>query len=150
MEIKVNIPQNEYKQPTEVRAEVVQAICEAFIKKTCGSTFHPYAGSNNGSRNATLWLFKQNGSGYAPSFTTHEYAHRDAQESEKKGKEYIMYRIRGCEMKAAFDALQKAGYYMFRCYHYGSWLGYDCGTKPEMMLGTQHCERVTSFNDFID
>lgn len=31
MEIKVNIPQNDYVQPTEVREEVVQAICNAFL-----------------------------------------------------------------------------------------------------------------------
>lgn len=147
MEITVNIPKNDYIQPTEVRTEVVQAICEAFI---ANSTFHPHHGSNNGSRDAKLWLFKRKDSKYAPHFTSYEYAHRDAQDAERNGKEYIMYRIRGCEMEAAFDALQKAGYYMFRCYHYGSWLGYDCGKKPVMMLGTQHCERVTSFNDFID
>lgn len=31
MEITVNIPKNDYIQPTEVRQEVVQAICEAFL-----------------------------------------------------------------------------------------------------------------------
>lgn len=86
MEITVNIPKNDYIQPTEVRTEVVQAICEAFIERKCGSTFHPHAGSNNGSRNATLWLFKRKDSGYAPCFTTYEYAHRDAQEAERKGR----------------------------------------------------------------
>lgn len=32
MEITVNIPKNDYIQPTEVRQEVVQAICKAFLK----------------------------------------------------------------------------------------------------------------------
>lgn len=35
MEIKVNIPQNDYVQPTEVREEVVQAICNAFLSNSC-------------------------------------------------------------------------------------------------------------------
>ena len=50
------------------------------------------------------------------------------------------------QMKAAFEALQNAGYYMFRVYEYGSWLGYKCSKKPFMNDG----ERVTEFNDFID
>lgn len=34
MEITVNIPKNDYVQPTEVRQEVVQYICDAFLS-TC-------------------------------------------------------------------------------------------------------------------
>lgn len=39
MEIKVNIPQNDYVQPTEVREEVVQAICNAFLLIVVGIFF---------------------------------------------------------------------------------------------------------------
>lgn len=39
MEIKVNIPQNDYVQPTEVRENVVQAICNAFLSKSCWDIF---------------------------------------------------------------------------------------------------------------
>lgn len=44
MEIKVNIPQNDYVQPTEVREEVVQAICNAFLSNSCWDIFHPFKG----------------------------------------------------------------------------------------------------------
>ena len=49
-------------------------------------------------------------------------------------------------MKAAFKALQEAGYYMFRIYEYGSWMGYECSKKTFMKNG----ERVTEFDDVID
>ena len=42
MEIKINIPKNDYVQSTEVRQNVVQAICDAFLESHCNSTFHPY------------------------------------------------------------------------------------------------------------
>lgn len=39
MEIKVNIPQNDYVEPTEVREEVIQAICDAFLSNSCWDIF---------------------------------------------------------------------------------------------------------------
>lgn len=100
MEIKVNIPKNDYVQPTEVRQEVVQALCEAFLTTTCWKVFHPFCGSNNGCR---------------PS-----------NRHNTKG----CVRIRGCEVNAAFKALRKAGYHMYQVYEYGSWMGYICDEKP--------------------
>ena len=32
MEIKINIPTNDYVQPTEVREDVVQMICDSILK----------------------------------------------------------------------------------------------------------------------
>lgn len=129
MEIKVNIPQNDYVQPTEVREEVVQAICTAFLKKTCWSTFYPFSGSNNGCRRATLDIDIAE-----PSFgSPHE-------------KTETTKRIHGVEMKAAFEALIKAGYHMYVVYDFGYWKGYVCDKKPFYKKGTE----VTSFNDFID
>lgn len=41
MEITVNILKNDYVQPTEVRQEVVQYICDAFLSTCVWRIFHP-------------------------------------------------------------------------------------------------------------
>lgn len=128
MEIKVNIPQNDYVQPTEIREEVVQAICSAFLANNCWNIFHPFSGSNNGCRPATTRISLNQ-----PRFNGHS-----------NGED--MVRIHGCEMKAAFKALIKAGYHMYKVYDYGSWMGYACGKKPFR----EGASEVLTFNDFID
>lgn len=109
MEIKVNIPKNDYVQPIEVRQEVVQALCEAFLTTSGWKVFHPFSGSNNGCRPANMYISLQ-----SPSFSNRH---------NTKG----CVRIRGCEVNAAFKALRKAGYHMYQVYEYGSWMGYIWG-----------------------
>ena len=41
MEITINIPENTYSVPTEVRSEVVQIICNAFLTGGAFKAFHP-------------------------------------------------------------------------------------------------------------
>ncbi len=135
MEIKINIPQNTYTQPTEVRPEVVQGICDSFLADNCWTIFHP--GNDGGYRQATHYIVKGIKEKHFSSFT------RKDRIDEKKE---IGIRVHGVEMKAAFEALQKAGYYMFRIYEYGSWMGYICRNKPYYEGGT----RVKTFDDFID
>lgn len=137
----INIPKNEYVQPTEVREEVVQAICEAFIKKGCDSTFHPHNGSNRGCRDATLYVAKPTRKGVQHVWRFQCSRYTDSTD--------ISYRIRGVEMKRAFEELIKAGYYMFRVWSYGSWLGYVCHDRPFYYDGYR-AEKVESFNDRID
>ena len=55
------------------------------------------------------------------------------------------FRIRGCEMKAAFVALRKAGYHIFKCPLCG-WPGYIVSEKPYVKEGRE----VSEFTDFID
>lgn len=102
----IDIPKNEYVQPTEVREEVVQAICEAFIKKGIDRIFHPHNGSNRGCRDATLYIAKPTRAGLQ-----HVWRFKSSREVDSTD---ISYRIRGVEMKRAFEELIKAGYYMFR------------------------------------
>lgn len=130
MEIKLNIPQNDYVQPTEVRQEIVQAICDGLLE---GSIFHP---SNDGIyRQPHLYVArkKRTGKSYFP-----------CRKSDYEDTEYI--RVRGVEVNTAFKALRSAGYHMFCLYEYGTWKGYKCSKKPFMEKGTE----VFSFNDFID
>ena len=127
MEITISIPKNDYVQPTTVRPNVVEMICKAFID---GQIYHPH--SQGRCRQSTNYVF--NGY-YGPRFGNSD-----------SGKNII--RFNGEEMKAAFNALHKAGYYMWRVYEYSldPWMGYRCTKKP-------YCEDGTEwkfFNDFID
>jgi hypothetical protein len=133
MEIKINIPQNDYVQPKQVRENVVQAICDAFLESHCHSIFHPHGGGFG--RRKTLFVHPKTQNSRA-SFQNYDWTIQHDGFVEFNGE----------EMKAAFKALQEAGYYMFRIYEYGSWMGYECSKKPFMENG----ERVTEFNDFID
>ena len=133
MEITVNIPKNDYVQPTEVRPEVVQAICEAFLNGGAWGTFYPFSGSVY--RPATRLVEVKCGKGV--SFVSQRW---------NLSEDEIYYRIYGCEMKAAFEALIKAGYHLFKVYDHGSWVGYVCKRKPYRENGTE----VYEFTDFID
>lgn len=112
MEIKINIPQNDYVQPTEVREDVVQAICTTFLETHINSIFHPFCDRH---RCKTIYV--------ATKCPRGGFANSSWAETNKK-EGYV--RFNGEEMKAAFKALQNAGYYMFRTYEYGTWMGYEC------------------------
>lgn len=133
MEITINIPKNDYVQPKEVREEVVQAICTTFLETHVSNVFHPF--SDGAYRCKTIYVATKRPRG---GFGNSSWA-----ESHKEDG-YV--RFNGEEMKAAFKALQDAGYYMFRVHDYGTWMGYKCSKKPFIENG----KRVTEFNDFID
>lgn len=137
----IEIPKNEYVQPSEVREEVVQAICEAFIFGIADGTYHPFSGSNNGSRPATQFVYKPTRKGLQPKWGFKSSRYLDPTD--------ISYKIRGVEMKQAFQELIKAGYYMFKIWRYGSWLGYVCHRNP-FYFNDVRSERVESFNERID
>ena len=119
---------NDYTQPQEVRDEVVQAICDAFLRKETGwRTFFPHCGDYG--QNATLYIDLER-----PYFN---YPSKDKPS---------VRRIRGCEMRAAFDALRAAGYHMFSTYKKARWIGYTCEKKPYLKGGVE----VESFEHFID
>lgn len=137
----IEIPKNEYVQPSEVREEVVQAICEAFIFGIADGTYHPFSGSNNGSRPATRYVAKPTRPGLQSKWGFKADSRMDETD--------ISYKIRGVEMKRAFEELIKAGYYMFKIWSYGSWLGYVCHRNP-FYYDDVRSERVTEFTDRID
>lgn len=136
--ITVNIPVNTYSVPTEIRQEAVQLICNAFLYGRSDRFFHPY---NDGCyRKATRCAYRRPANNKGDFF----YGFDDKDYCEERGGEF--YEIRGCEMKAAFEALRKAGYHIFRSNEYGSWMGYVCDAKPFLERGYE----VTEFTDFID
>lgn len=128
MEIKVNIPKNDYVQPTEVRHEVVQAICEAFLNRDEFRTFKDGFSS---------WVYR-NSTGkmmFTPNGLTKD-------KLEEENREF--YIPRGCEVNHAFKCLYDAGYFIFR--HYSGVTCYNLSKKPYYNGYTM----VKEFTDFID
>lgn len=141
MEIKINIQKNDYVQPTEVREEIVQKICDFFLPNSygCSPVFHP---SNDGAyRDATLWISREISKSSGKEVLCGPMSYSRAERYDKNPT-----KIHGVEVSAAFEALRRAGYYMFRIYEYNSWMGYMCSKKPFVKGGVQ----VTEFTDFID
>lgn len=127
----IKVKRNTYEVPTEVREEVVQAICDAFLNRSVWSVFHPT--SEGMYRRASLLVIgHKNGEWYG--------FHNEPFTDE------LSYRVRGVEMNAAFAELRKAGYHIFKVYSFGSWPGYRVSEKPFMEGGTE----VEEFTDFID
>ena len=124
MRITINIPRNDYVLPTEVRQDVVQHICEAFLTDSCWCVFHPYPDGLGRSATRGIYVVKDKGREFSSS-----------------GE-----RFNGAEMAAAFKVLIAAGYHMFRVYSYNTWMGYICSKKPFEHNGTE----VKEFTDFID
>ena len=135
MEIKVSIPQNNYVQPTEVRQEIVQGICEAFLRNCAWSVYHPFTGG--AYRNPTPYIIRHKGEKTFYGFGDDPSTFRDS--------EYVKFN--GAEMKAAFKALRNAGYFMFRGLNYGTWIGYECKKSPIHQYGWKE---VCSFDERID
>jgi hypothetical protein len=67
MEIRVNIPQNDYIQPTEVREDVVRKICDVFLDNRTGyyhNIFHPVNDGGYRVRTLGLRIHKKSGRAY--------------------------------------------------------------------------------------
>ena len=140
MEIIINIPKNDYVTPTEVRPEVVERICKAFLTGGCSCIYHPF---NQGCyRKAT------NAIGYIRCYDSWRF--EDTEFAKKMGREQIT-EFNGAEMAAAFHALVNAGYHIFRVMFYGGWLGYVVSKKP-FLEGYErtYSYEVFNFTDVID
>ena len=123
MEITINIPKNDYVQPTEIRQEIVEKICKTFITHL-GENGRFYFHSDE------IYL---KGLMFTSSAWNHE-------------KHIENIRIRGVEMKAAIKALVKAGYYIYfqEC---KKGVRYWCSKKPIKHYALQP---TTEFDTFID
>lgn len=131
-EITLFVPANDYKQPTEARQAVVQAIIYAFLTdNTYCKVYHP---RNWCSHEPKLYEAHTHISTVRPLFCGYKRTGED------------LVRIRGCEMAMAFKALRSAGYHMFKVVTDGDWKGYLCHKKPFFPGGTE----VEEFTDFID
>ena len=97
MEITLNIPANDYVQPTEVRQFAVQKICDYLL---CNSSciLHP---KNDGPyRQNNLYIRRKKGEEKWRGMCDWHYAEE---------KDFESTRVRGVEVQAAFDAFKEAG-----------------------------------------
>ena len=128
MEVNVKIPKNTYEVPTEVRPDAVQAICEAFL-----NSYPPYKTNDEGISSKVY----KNEQG--------RWSFSSVKLSMQEGFGY--YEPRGCEIKAAFEALIDARYFLFRNRNnFCKETEYNCFEKPYY----RGYQRVSEFNDFID
>lgn len=104
MKISINIRKNDYVQPTEVREEVVQYICNYIVQSLDDKC--------EGEGITSLLLCPENGMYELYLNLTHS-ARYIYTLSPYKRKSNQQIRVRGVEMQAAFEALQDAGYYIF-------------------------------------
>ena len=137
MKITSNIPKNDYFQPTEVREDVVQMICDHIIDGIKKGTWVQDTYTLNLYRdNGTYQLYARMSNGKMMQFDN----------QRRSALEQI--RIRTSEMEAVFKVLQKAGYYIF-----GSMLvdtgRYDYIFTKKPTIGTRDAKKAT-FGVFID
>lgn len=96
----VKIKPNDYVQPTEVREDIVQKICDVFIA---------YLDTNRSltirAKNPTLYLAK-----YEGQYETRE---KFTLSSGTLNQVYVYTKVRSCEMYKAFEAFQDAGYHIY-------------------------------------
>ena len=108
MEIKVNIPKNDYVQPKEVRAKVVQDMCNHIIywmNNSLEKGFYVLRIRDYSDSSAEVHIF------YDSSAMT-ETSGIVTSKIDKSRYPFCM-KVRTCEMKAVFRAIQKAGYHIF-------------------------------------
>ncbi len=123
MEIKVNIPTNDYVQPTEIRQDVIQQICDIILEK--------YIDTDNKVR-----------------FTDEKAALFIGARTISRWNLEGFTRIRGCEMNAAFQALIQAGYYIYGTYNVTHREHtYNFSKKPVYNGYTHHTQGFSAFID---
>lgn len=113
MRISVNIPKNDYVQPTEVREKIVQDICNHIFKwmnESLEKGFYKIRIHDFQDKSAELYVIydcesKEKVVGF--------HAHGKIDERRYPFNE----KVRTCEMKAVFKVMQKAGYYIFGFYN---------------------------------
>lgn len=132
MEIKVNIPKNDFVQPTEVREDVVQLICDHILKWMRDDTYHLYIKHVWGKYELYL---NRSSDGSTTGFS---------REYEEK---FNPIRIRTIEMENVFDVFQRAGYYIFKTSQMDGNITYVFSKKPYFAGGYANWQHFTEFID---
>ena len=128
------IPSNTYKKREVPNPLAVKGICEAFLSKCAWSIFHPVTDGRFRYKHCYIRKHKRDD----------KYFGFCDNDEDRTSHDYI--RIYDCDVKEAFKVLIDKGYYIFRVYEYGSWLGYRVSEKPYMQNGVS----VSSFEGSID
>lgn len=137
MEITINIPKNDYVRPTQVRPEVVQHLCDAFIgsaENSYGARYYNFRLFPHGFHENTWLKTPTATSNYGWCFEQPHHAHGAT-----------LTKFYTAEVKTAFKAMIDAGYHMFKFYD-GCEAGYLCDKKPFH----EGAKEVFIFDEFID
>lgn len=139
MEIKINIPKNDYKEPTEVRQDVVQEIASFICERIKTSKTHTFeiCVEQHNDRPSELWLVRRNEDDNIYDITTGDFSDR-----------YFSYeKIFTAEMVAVFKALSDADYICYGRYcvtdQTHTYTFTDRDFRPDQ-------SRFVKFTDFID
>lgn len=139
MEIKVNIPKNDYKEPTEVRQDVVQEIasflCER-IRTSKNHTFEIWI-EQHYDRPSELWLVRRKNDGKMCNIESRERYDRN----------YSYAKIFTAEMVAVFKALLDADYICYGRYNVTDQTHIYTLTDRDFRPGES---RFVNFTDIID
>lgn len=127
MEIKIKT--NDYQRPSVVREDVVQLICNSFLQGDI------YKATSCNHINADYCVDTA-----SPTYPRFYNGYKSG-----INEKHIEHRFNGAEMSAAFDALIKAGYYIFKGYDGG--VVYKCQRRDFNNDGWQ---MVTHFDTRID
>ena len=96
----IRIKPNDYVQPTDVREDVVQKICDVLLT---------YLDVNRAltvrAKHPTLYSAKYEGK--------HETVEKLALTSGTMNQAYVYTQVHSCEMDKAFEAFQDAGYHIY-------------------------------------
>ena len=144
MRISVNIPKNDYVQPTEVREKVVQDICNHIIhwmKHSCEEGFYQLRIKDFYYKNAMLYLI------YSSSEKTETSGFQDNGKIDEARYPFHV-KVRTCEMKAVFNVMQKAGYHIFGSHNITDNVHTYVFTKKPFLNGRK-AEKI-DFSMFID
>lgn len=114
----INIPKNDYVEDTSINEEVVQGICNAFLK---GCIWHPKHDGNGMYRRSNNYVAK-----WHNDTSFHFFSRNDDKDRSDRVTKHFNER----EMRVAWKELIAAGYHMFEIREYGSWYGYKCGKRP--------------------
>ena len=109
MKISVNIPKNNYVQPTEVREKIVQDICNHilnYMDKGLEKGFYEVNIYEHCNKSAKLYIL------YDSQNKTKTIGFESREKIDER--RYPFYeKVRTCEMQAVFKVMQKAGYHIF-------------------------------------
>ena len=121
-----------YVEPIIPNEVVVQGLCDIMLSQTMDSTFHPH--SDSAYRKATKYIYhdvKRN------KFSFHSFYY---------SQNVNVYEIHNVDVKTAFNILINNGYYIFKGYEFGSWMGYVVRFKPTY----KNMSIIYEFNDSIE
>ena len=138
MEIKISVPENTYVIPTEVRQDVVQDICSHIIKWMRDGSYE-ISYSESSCKLPEIYLFRR-----TDGSTSGIASYNDGRQ-EQAGGEAI--KVRSVEMKAVFEAMQNAGYYIYAWYVTDGTHRYNFNIRPHFY--GMDAKRI-DFDGFID